>query len=106
MNPIPYGTDPDLDALYEALGLIEEREIHAIEFGRLDLLPSIRAEQLPLKARINRVEGTEIYEEARISHYFFEHGGITLIFANGHRHHETTPENLTAYEHKLLYHGL
>lgn len=64
MNPIPYGTDPDLDAIYAELGIIEEREIDAINFGRLDLLPEIRKEQLPLKRRINDAEGCLIYEEA------------------------------------------
>jgi hypothetical protein len=63
MTPIPR----DLDAIYAELGLIEEREIHAIECGRLDLLPSIRQEQLPLKRRINDAEGCLIYEEAGMS---------------------------------------
>ena len=102
-NPIPYGTDPELDALYAALGVIEEREIDAIEYGRLDLLPEIRREQLPLKARINATEGQPIYPEAEILHYFYEKGGITLVFHCGHRFHETTPETLTAREHLLQY---
>jgi len=63
-NPIPYGADPDLDALYEQLGAIEQREIDAIMYGRLDLLPEIRKEQLPLKRQINEIEGFAIYPEA------------------------------------------
>jgi hypothetical protein len=64
---IPYGQDQNLDDLYDQLGVIEQREIDAIHYGRLDLLPSIRAEQLPLKRRINDAEGCLIYEEAGMS---------------------------------------
>lgn len=64
MNPIPAGTNPELDELYTQLGAIEQRELDAIEFGSLDLLASIRAEQLPLKRQINAAEGCTIYPEA------------------------------------------
>lgn len=103
-NYTPYGADPALDALYEELMVIENREIDAISYGRLDLLPEIRLEQLPLKARINRMEGCSVYEEAEILHGFYEHGGITLVFRSGHKFHEATPETITAREHMLRYH--
>jgi hypothetical protein len=64
MSPTPYGTNQELDDLYAALGVIEEREIHAIEAGRPELLSSIRQEQLPLKRQINQAEGIDIYPEA------------------------------------------
>lgn len=67
MDPIPYGPDPDLDAIYHQLGIIEQRETDAIHYGHLDQLDSIRAEQLPLKRRINDAEGVLIYEEAGMS---------------------------------------
>lgn len=63
-EPIPYGVNQELDDLYAALGVIEGREIDAIEAGRLELLPSIREEQLPLKRQINDAEGFAIYPEA------------------------------------------
>lgn len=63
-TPTPYGDNPSLDDLYEQLIVIENREIDAIMFGRLDLLPSIRAEQIPLKRLINQTEGITIYPEA------------------------------------------
>lgn len=65
MNPTPYGTNAELDELYSQLGEIEQREIDAIECGRLSLLPSIRAEQLPFKRQINAAEGCIIYPEAQ-----------------------------------------
>lgn len=61
---IPTGNNQELDQLYADLGAIEEREIHAIEYGRLDLLPQIREEQIPFKRRINQIEGEIIYPEA------------------------------------------
>ncbi len=63
-QPTKPGEDTTLDALYSELGLIEQREIDAIEFGRRDLLPEIRKLMLPLKKRINEIEGIEIYPEA------------------------------------------
>ena len=64
MNPTPYGANPELDELYAQLGLIEERETDAIMCGRLDLLPEIRAAQLPLKRQINAMDTCVIYPEA------------------------------------------
>lgn len=63
-TPTPYLENPALDALYSELGLIEQREFDAIAFGRLDLLPTIREEMVPLKRRINAMEGMEIYDIA------------------------------------------
>ena len=61
---IPYGSNPELDALYEELGAIEEKEIHHIEAGMIGRLPEIRESMLPLKAKINAMEGMVIYPEA------------------------------------------
>ena len=63
-DPTPYGSNPALDDLYEDLIVIENRETDAIMFGRHDLLPEIRKSMLPIKAKINAVEGMVIYEEA------------------------------------------
>ena len=62
--PTPYGANPALDALYTELGDIEQREFDAIEFGRPDLLPSIRESMVPLKRRINAMEGFELYDNS------------------------------------------
>jgi len=59
---VPHGTNPALDALYEELMVIESRECDAIEFGRLDLLPTIREDMVPLKRRINAIEGFDAYD--------------------------------------------
>ena len=32
-------------------------------------------------------------------HYFYELGGITVIFRDGTRIHETTPAHMTGFEH-------
>lgn len=64
MEPRPSlpGERPELDALYDdELAPLEQREADAIEYGRLDLLPGIRAAMLPIKAKINELEGIEIY---------------------------------------------
>lgn len=63
-NPTPYGANATLDDMYEQLGSIEARELDAIEFGRIDLLPEIRRQMLPLKRIINQTEGITIYPEA------------------------------------------
>ena len=64
MNPIPHGTNPELDELYQQLCNIEQREIDAIVYGRNDLLPAIREEMLPIKRQINAIEPCVIYPEA------------------------------------------
>ena len=61
-TPIALGVNDDLDALYEQLGLLEERECDACEFGRRDLLPEIRQAQIPFKRQINAIEGRNIYD--------------------------------------------
>lgn len=64
LTPATPGASPDIDSLYAQLGEIEEREIHAIECGRRDLLSDIRREQIPLKKAINKAEGITIYNIA------------------------------------------
>ena len=62
--PTMYGENPILDAIFEELMVIENLEIDAISYDRLDLLPSIRESMIPIKARINEIEGFIIYPEA------------------------------------------
>lgn len=57
-------TPAEIDALYDELAPLEQREFDAIHFGRLDLLPEIRAAQIPIKRRINAAEGQVMYPEA------------------------------------------
>lgn len=61
---IPYGKNPELDALYDELSVAEQREIDAKLAGRRDLLPEIGEAMLPLKAKINEIEGQLVYPEA------------------------------------------
>ena len=61
-TPIAPGENAKLDSLYEQLGLLEERECDACEFGRRDLLPEIRQAQIPFKRQINAIEGRNIYD--------------------------------------------
>jgi hypothetical protein len=60
----PPGQSADIEALYDALAPLEQREHDAIDYGRLDLLPEIRRSMLPIKAQINAAEGFPIYPEA------------------------------------------
>jgi hypothetical protein len=61
-NPTPYGENPALDALYDRLGVIEEKEIFCIEAGLIGRLPEVRESMLPLKRAINAIEGFELYD--------------------------------------------
>lgn len=51
----------DLELEYIKLANLEDKEIFAIEAGMINMLKIIRAEMKPIKARINELEGSEIY---------------------------------------------
>lgn len=58
---IPVGENAELENLYSQLSELDEKEIFALECGARDKLESIRKEMLPIKQRINELEGEEIY---------------------------------------------